>query len=167
MAGFQRVVNQYMSPAVEGDFADHSIRTQQLASEGQLVANANGTTIARFAWFLDGQVYNAGTIAPAGFIHREQQALITDYLGSDSMLIPAGTPVTILTQGSFWARTATEATIGQKVFASTTDGSVATGAAGATVDGYVETQFYVGSAGAAEELIQIGSWIYGVNGTGE
>jgi len=164
---FQKKINQYMAPAVEGDFADHSIRSQQLAGEGQLVAGPNGATVARFAWFLDGEVYNAGTIAPAGFIHREQQALITAYLGSSSMLIPAGNPVTILTQGSFWAKTATAATIGQKVFASTTDGSIATGSAGATVDGYVETQFYVGSAGDADELIQIGTWIYGVNGTGE
>ena len=46
-------------------------------------------------------------------------------------------------------RTAGAATVGQKIFAKLSDGSVTTGAAGATISGYVETKFVVGSAAAA------------------
>lgn len=160
--GFQTKVNQYLAPAVEGDFADHSIRAQQLADEGGLVAGSNGVVVGRFAWVAtDGTVFNAGTIAPSGFIHREQQALITAYLGESSMVIPPFTMVTVMTQGAYWAKTTTNATVGQKIFASTTDGSIATGTAGATVAGFVETEFYAGSTATAGSLIKISTFIYG------
>lgn len=167
MAGFQSSINRYLAPGVEGDFAGHGIRASMLAGEGAFVAGPEGVIVGRFAWIDGNDVYNKGTVPPVGFIHREQQALITAYMGEASMLIQPYTQVTIMTQGDFFAKTATATTIGQKVFASTADGSIATGAAGATVAGYVETEFYVGSAVAAGELVKISTWIYGVNGTGE
>ena len=158
---FQTSINQYLAPAVEGDFADHGIRAVQVAGEQQYVAGSAGVVIGRFAWIkLDGTVENAGTLVPAGFVHRDQQTLITTYLAGSTMVAVAGSPITIFSQGAFWAKTGTIATIGQKVFASQTDGSIVTDAAGTTVAGFVETPFYVSSAGAVDEIIQISSFNY-------
>ncbi|WP_048996413.1 structural cement protein Gp24 [Burkholderia multivorans] len=159
MADFQSQVNYTWAPAVEGDFASTNPRAVVLAGEGELVAGAGGVTVGRFAWAdANGNVTNAGTGAPTGFVHREQQALITVFLAKSSMVIPQGLAVTLHSAGDFWARTSTPATVGQKVFASNTDGSVQTAAAGATVAGYTETKWFVDSAGAANELIKISTW---------
>ena len=158
---FQKTVNQYLAPAVEGDFAGHGIRGAQLAGEMQYVAGANGVTVGRFAWIhTDGTVTNNGTGVPAGFIHRNQQALITTYLATSTMVVNAGLPVAVFAVGSFWAKTTTIATVGQKVFASLTDGTISTAAAGATVSGSIETPFTVSSAGSVGELIQVSSFNY-------
>ncbi len=157
--GFQKTINIQPAPAVEGDFASANPRASVLAGPNALIADAAGVTVGRFAWAdSDGLVTNAGTGAPTGFVHREQQALITQWLGETSMLVPEGLPITLHNEGDFWAKTLTVATVGQKVFASLTTGEVKTDAAGATVAGYVETIFKVGSSGAANELIKITTW---------
>lgn len=74
------------------------------------------------------------------------------------MTVQPGFQMTLMTAGDFWVKTAGVATVGQKIFAKLSDGSITTGAAGATISGYVETKFVVGSAGAAGELIQMGTW---------
>lgn len=153
---FPRVINPQQAPAVEGDFASANPRASVNAGEGTFVVGAGGAIIGHFGWAdANGAVTNAGSGSPTGFIHRDNQALLANYLDSYSMVIPAGMPVTLMRSGDFWARTATTATIGQKVFASNTDGSVKTGAAGATVAGYTETGFFVDSAAAVNELIKI------------
>ena len=76
-------------------------------------------------------------------------------LDDGSLIVPDGSALTIGIRGDYWVMTSTAATIGQKVFASTTDGSIAAGAAGATVAGHVETPWYVEIAGAAGEVIMI------------
>lgn len=156
---FQNQVNQQWAPAVEGDFASANPRATVLAGPGGLVVGAAGATVGRFGWAdANGNVTNSGTGAPTGFIHREQQALITTFLAEASMVMPQGLPITLYKAGDFWVKTGTTATVGQKVFASTTDGSIQTAAAGSTVASYVETNFYVDSAGNAGELIKIGTW---------
>ncbi|KPA87296.1 hypothetical protein PF66_06206 [Pseudomonas asplenii] len=158
--GFQTVINQTPAPAVEGDFASANPYASVVAGEGALVAGASGVTVGRFAWATAaGVVSNVQTSgAPTGFVHRHQQAVITAWLGASSMLIPAGLQMGLMSAGDFWGRSTTAATIGQKVFASITDGTIATGAAGATVTGFVETKFFVQSAAAAGELIKFGTW---------
>ena len=74
------------------------------------------------------------------------------------MLIPAGINMALMSAGDFWGRSTTATTIGQKVFASITDGTIATGAAGATITGFVETKFVVGSVAAVGELVKFGTW---------
>jgi hypothetical protein len=156
---FQTVVNQYPAPAVEGDFASANPRASVIAGPGAFTAGVGGATVGRFAWAdANGAVTNAGSGVPTGFIHRDLQALITTWLASASMVIPQGLAMTLHRAGDFWVRTATTATVGQKVFASNTDGSVKTGAAGATVAGFTETNFFVDSVGAANELIKISTW---------
>lgn len=158
--GFQSVINQYPAPAVEGDFASANPYASVVAGDSALVAGASGVTVGRFAWATAaGVVSNVQTSgAPTGFVHRHQQAVITVWLGASSMLIPAGLQMGLMSAGDFWGRSTTVATIGQKVFASITDGTIATGAAGATVTGFVETKFVVQSAAAAGELIKFGTW---------
>ena len=163
--GFQTSVNLQQASAVEGDFASANPRNSFVSGEGALVAGATGVTVGRFAWVVvPGTVSNTGIIRPAGFCARsgqQGQALITTYLAETSMVINQGLEVTLHTSGDFWARnTATVAAIGSKVFASTTTGVIQTGVAGATIAGFIETDFTctgypVGGTGAVGELIII------------
>jgi hypothetical protein len=157
--GFQSTIHNDPNPAVAGDFASANPQASVLAGPGTFVAGTGGCNVGVFGFAdANGLVTNAGSGAPTGFVHRDTQALITTWLAAASMNIPAGLPVTLMSAGDFWAQTLTTATVGQKVFASNTDGTVKTGAAGATVAGYTETKWVVGSAGAANDLIKIGTW---------
>lgn len=157
--GFQTSINITPAPAVAGDFASANPNASVVAGPGALVAGVGGANVGLFGWAdTNGLVTNAGTGAPTGFIHRDTNALITTWLAEASMNIPEGQPVTLMSAGDFFAKTLTAATIGQKVFASNTDGTVKTGAAGATIAGYTETKWYVGSAVGANELVKITTW---------
>lgn len=158
MSGFQKAINQYPAPGVEGGFASTNPHATYLAGEAALVAGTGGLTVGRFAWDVNGKATNAGSGAPSGFVLRDGQASITAWLGEASMLIQPGREVTLVTAGDLWARTSTAATRGQKIFASLTTGQVQTGAAGATISGYVETVFSAGSACDANELVKISTW---------
>lgn len=156
---FQTAVHNDPNPAVAGDFASANPRASVVAGPGAFVAGSGGANIGLFAWAdANGLVTNAGSGVPTGFIHRDLQGLITAWLAEASMNIPQGLPVTLMSAGDFWAKTLTTATVGQKVFASNTDGTVKTGATGATIAGYTETKWYVGSAAAANDLIKITTW---------
>lgn len=155
---FQSQVNLQPAPAVAGDFASANPRATVLAGAGALVTGVGGAIVGAFAWAAAGVVLNSGSGAPSGFIARAQQALITVFLGESGNTIPDGLGVTLYSQGDFWVKSLTVATIGQKVFASNTDGTVKTGAAGAVISGSTETKWAVGSAGLANELIKITTW---------
>jgi hypothetical protein len=141
-SGFQTQVGYQQAPGLEGDFCDHNPRTTVDAGPGGLVAGPEGCIIARFAWLEYSQLdpNNAPAIArtrstggaPAGFIHREQQGLITDWLGGAGMWIPPGIMVTLHQTGGFFVtnRGSTYAQIGMKAFARNSDGAVLFGAAG-------------------------------------
>ena len=150
MSNFQSQVNQQLAPAVEGDFASANPRMSVLAGPGGLVAGAGGVTVGRFAWVMpsDGitvQSYGTATRAPDGFVYREQQALISQYLAGASMNVPVGFAVTLFNEGDFWAvNTGPNAcVINDAVYANYGDGSIttvsaatgasATGAIGATM----------------------------------
>lgn len=162
-SGFQETVNLQQAAAVAGDFASANPRSSVVSHEGTLVAGATGVTVARFAWANgSGVVSNAGSGKPTGFVHRRQgAALITAYLAETSLLIPQGFEVTLMATGDYWVAHITDpATVGQKVFASLTTGEIRTAAAGATVTGFIETDFFVtgfpvGGTGAVGELIVI------------
>jgi hypothetical protein len=140
---FQNKVNLQQAPAVAGDFASSNPRASVLAGEGALIAGPGGVTVGRFAWIEpDGKtVVNFGTAPakPAGFVHREQQALITVYLGEASNVIPAGFPVTLHDAGDFFATNAggSASVNGSAIYASYSDGKAYVGSApaGASVTG--------------------------------
>lgn len=146
MSGFQKQVYNQPAPAVAGDFASANPRATVLAGPGSLVAGAGGVTVGRFAWAVStgsndinsgetdfyNTVTNAGLGVPTGFVHREQQALITAFLAESSMVVPQGLPVVLHQTGDFWAKNAGAGavSVNQKVYASYADGSTVTAATG-------------------------------------
>jgi hypothetical protein len=156
--GFQTTVNLQQAPAVEGDFASTNPRASVISPESGFVAGAAGVTVGQFAWVqADGvTVLNTGTGVPNGYVHREQQALITTYLAEGGMVIPAGFMVTLQRTGDYFDKvTVAAAVVGNKAFAKLTDGTMQPGAAGATISGFVETAFVISQAAAVGELAVI------------
>lgn len=132
---FQTSVNQQPAPAVAGDFASANPRSVALTVPGGFVAGAAGVTVGLFCWAdvqTNTNLSNFGTGTPVGFIHREQQALITAFLAETSNLVPAGLPVTVHRSGDFWMKnTGTNAvTIGMKAYANYATGAVTFAATG-------------------------------------
>lgn len=147
--GFQTRVNLNNPIAVAGDFASQNPRASVLAGEGGLVAGPLGVTVGRFAWVAaDGRtVTNSGegAVKPNGFVHRQEgAALITEFLGEASNLIPEGFPVTLHDEGDFFATVnGAASTNGAQVFARFSDGAAFIGAApaGTTATGSVGATF--------------------------
>lgn len=144
MGGFQNIVNRDPAPAVEGDFASANPRSTVLAGPGGLVAGLAGVTVGKFAWigpdFRTVDSFAAGPTAPDGFVHRDQQALITVYLETASMQVPGGFPVTLHNSGDFWVRNLgpSALTKGATVYAGYADGGAYSSApAGASATGAI------------------------------
>lgn len=160
---FQQSVGMYRGVGQVGHPASTSPIIAAAGGPGAFKAAAAGVTIATFV-FRDAtdptivtNVAPSATTKPVGFIQNLGQAII-GYGLSNSMLIRGGAEISPKVGGDFWAKSSTAATEGQKVFASVTDGTIATGAAGATVTGYVETDWYVSHGAAAGNLIIISTW---------
>lgn len=129
--GFQRVVNNQPGLAAAGDFADANIKANVIAGAGAFVTAPypRSPIVGNFAWGdQDGHLalgqWRGEAAAKIGFVHRENNALITAFLAADVLAIAQGQIITLYDQGSFWARFAAGATVGQKVFANYVDGSV-------------------------------------------
>ena len=180
MSGFQKQVNLQQAPAVAGDFASSNPRAVALAGQGALVAGVGGVTVGKFAWIDDdgNTVLSRGTgnRKPHGFVHREQQALISTYLAESGNLIPAGFPVTLHNQGDFYATItgSTAATaLGQAVYATYATGDITIGSAatGASVTASMGATFTATGTGTSlvvtsvTGLISIGSEISGTGVT--
>ncbi len=127
---FQNIVTQQPAVGIEGGRAsDNPIS----AVVGSFVANSAGVRVGSFAWGSGNTAYSfvLGNTAPAGFVANNQNAYITTWKGSKSMLIPAGAPVTMHDRGDFWAySTYADASVGQKVFANVFNGKILPAAAG-------------------------------------
>lgn len=102
---FQKVVNLNQAPGVLGDFASTNPFSSVTAAQGALVAPEGGLTVGNFFW-----------VGPAGqtsqsfvsgwqiaFLGRNEQALITQFLGEATLVVPAGFMVTGFNGGDFWA----------------------------------------------------------------
>lgn len=143
--GFQTATASQPAPAVAGDFASQNPYFTYDAGPGGLVAGSAGVIVGRFAWVYPPTdpngtgkiVTNAGGAPVAGFVHREQQGLIVDYLAFAGMKIQPGFMVTLMTGGDFWVVNsgATFAQVGQKAFAITASGLARFLAAGAVPGG--------------------------------
>lgn len=160
---FQSSVNIYRGVGQVGQPASTSPIVAAAGGPGAFQAEENGVTIATFVFRtatgsnLVTNVAPAADSVPVGFIQNLGQAIIP--VGSNnSMKIVGGTEVSPKVAGDFWAVSTTAATEGQKVFASVTDGTISTGAAGATVSGSVETDWYVSHGAAVGNLIIISTW---------
>ena len=150
--GFPRQVNVQAAPAVLGDFCDSNPRATVDAGAGALVAGPNGVTVGLFAWVnpYDGiTVNNYGAGAPTGFVHREQQAIITQYLAEATNTVYAGAPVTLFNAGGFWVVNAGSSTsaVGQVAYTNNSTGAVQFGSnfTGASVTGSIAANVVTGS----------------------
>jgi hypothetical protein len=107
--------------------------------------------IGRFAWAdaLNLTVSNFGAGAPTGFVHREQQALITTYLADNSMMIPPGMGVTLTSAAGVWVPNSGSSTsaIDQIAYANNSTGLVQFGSnwTGASVTGSIAANVVTGS----------------------
>lgn len=152
---FPSQVNVQPAPAVAGDFCDANPRYTVEAGPGGFVAGAAGLTVGRFSWpdaVNPNQLNNFGSGTPSGFVHRDQQGVITAFLAEASMLIPAGLQATLFNGGGFWAKNdgSVAATIGMKAYADFATGKVSFNAAatpptGASVTGSVAANVVTGS----------------------
>lgn len=132
---FPTTVSVLQAPGIPGDFASQNTRQSALSGPGGLVAGPAGVTVANFAWIASSPTdpNNAGTIVNSfgagpvsGFVHREQQALITAFLAESGNLVPQGFPVNLLTTGDFFVKNsgANLATVGMKAYANLATGAV-------------------------------------------
>lgn len=156
---FQTQVGYSWPAGNVGEFATINPRRMAVEPEMGFRAGTGGLTIGHFGWVqADGvTVLNKpqGTEAPTGFVHRAQQGLAMNYLQEATMAIPQGFMVTLSTHADLFVTATTAATAGQTVYASTTDGSIQTGAAGTVPEGTVATSFTVTMGGAAGNIIII------------
>lgn len=160
---FQESVDIYRGVGQVGHPASSSPIIAAAGGPGAFKSAPAGVSIATFV-FRDAadpkivtNVAPAADSKPVGFIQNLAQAII-GYGQSASMLIRGGVEVSPKVGGDFWVKSSTVATVGQKVFASVTTGAIATGAAGATVAGFVETDWYVSQGAAVGDLVIISSW---------
>lgn len=150
---FQSTVNTVPALGVAGDFVSSNPRATVIAGAGGLIAGSAGVTVGRFGWVDPGDDVTVtnfapaalGNAAPDGWVHREQQALITAYLAEASMVIPAGFKMEMMASadGYFKNDGATQALRGQKVYA-----DLSTGKASAAATGSPATASATGSIAA-------------------
>ena len=144
--GFQTQVNVQPVMAIEGDFASHNPYFTFDAGPGGLVAGGpSGVKTGKFAWVTppldpDGTpsiAQNFGFGPVAGFVFRNNQGLITQYLANSGEIIQPGFQMGLMVGGDFWVTNAgsTQALIGQKAFANLTTGTVSFAAAGSSPGG--------------------------------
>lgn len=144
--GWQTGVNTVPAPAVAGDFANSNPRSSYDAGPGGLVAGSSGVTVGRFGWvsyqandadnapaIVNNFAANGISLAPNGFVHREQQGLNTVYLSDGSMLIQPGFAMTMMVSGGYWVKNdgTTQVLVGMKCYADLATGKASFAAAGA------------------------------------
>jgi hypothetical protein len=131
MSGFQKQVNLVQAPGVAGDFASMNPFSSVLAGPAALVAPVGGLKVASFAWVnpTDLSVHQAYNAAyQIGFVGRNEQALITNFLGESTLLIPQGFMVNLFNGGDFFAYFPNGAVGGSTVYANETTGAPGTAA---------------------------------------
>src|SRR5882724_8155491 len=103
--GFQSFVNNELPIAVAGDFASANPRASVVGGPGAYVAPQAGTTVGVFAWFDPSTGIASNYFKPnsfLAFVHRENQALITAFLGIASAQVVPGEMVTGQIQGDYY-----------------------------------------------------------------
>lgn len=122
---FQKVVNVNQAPGVLGDFASTNPFSSVLSAQGGLVAPAGGLVVGNFFWVgpagQTSQSFQAGW--QLAFLGRNEQALITQFLGETSLVVPQGFMVTGFNGGDFWAFFSNGATALAQIYVDETTGA--------------------------------------------
>lgn len=146
MSGFPRTVNNQPGRAVPGDFYGANPRATVLGGEANYVAPADGVTVGNFAWALPeglSSTYVEG--ADIGFIGRNMQAVISTFLGESTMVVLEGLPVTLYSQGTFWAQFAAGANAGERVYADPSTGAPVADSTQAAVASVTASAGFIGT----------------------
>ena len=159
---FQEQVGRYRAQGVAGQAAtpDQSVYTvKNYLSDGSAKIGAFAFVNAENA----GQAGITGTSATAvlGLVERVVQYPIYDVRDEAITTVPEGYGLTIAVRGDYYVDTTAAATVGDAVFASQTDGTIKTAAAGSSQSGFIETPWRVKDALDATEaagLILISNW---------
>lgn len=156
--GFQTVVNNQPAPGEAGDFYGVNPRASVIGGPGMYRAPEDGLIVGNFCWVnpATGEVsqsYLPGGII--GFLHRENNAVITEFLGEAVYVVYRGLPVTLFDQGDFWARFADGATPGQAVFADAGTGTPIAGDTAPTTDTFTGSAGFTGTAQMGATLTTI------------
>lgn len=131
--GFQEFVNRQPPPAALGDWYGTNPRVSVIPPPKGFVAASDRCAVGRFAFFhydsgLAANYFRNGSVI--GFIHKENQANLYEFLEYFELVITPGTPVTGLKKCEVWAQFASGASIGQKVYADAQTGLVTAAATG-------------------------------------
>ena len=165
MADFQTKVNLYPAIGVPGAFA--SVNPVVSTALGKIAGT--DLTIGGFCWDDTtnvGQVKNTGTGKPLGFVARDVIYPINTLVpfpddeetGNASNIVPKGYNVNVMVEGDFYVLAPATVTVGKKVFANTTDGTIKVGDAGDTVSGAVETDWAYVTAGNKGDIVIISNY---------
>lgn len=152
----QKTVATGIAPGVPGDKATLNPTAYTVHNP---IAEGEGVTVGGFVWpgtDVEHQAKVGGTGAPLGVVER--LLVYPGACGADdttTLELPEGSPLSVIVKGDVYVVTATAATVGQKVYAVTADGTIKTDAAEQTVSGAVETDWIVKTAGAAGDTIII------------
>ncbi len=135
-AGFQTFLNRELPPGVPGDWAGANIRATVLVGPWSLVAPPSGTTVGVVGWANPETGICSSYFQPnsfPGFIKRDLQAQIYQFLGIATQQIASGYMVAAHAQGDFWALFQGGCSVGNSVYANPTTGALIAGATGAAV----------------------------------
>lgn len=161
--GFQSEINDQPAPGEAGDFYGVNPRASILGGPGMYSAPAGGLVVGRVAWVNPdtGEVSQSFVeAAQLGFLHRENNAVITDFLGEATYVVFEGLPITLFDQGDFWGSFADGATPGQRVWANPGTGAlIAGGATAPALDSYTASAGFGGTTqqGAAFSIAVTGN----------
>lgn len=155
----QTQVGLYYSPAVPGDRASNNpfvyVPFNPIAT--------SDVTVGQFVWpgsyaFTEAQQSSDDSVQPLGLVERVLVNFNYNLTSPGTMVIPAGSVLTVARKGDYFVKPTAAVTIGQKVFASLTDGSISGAAAGATVSGSVETDWQVDNYDSQSGIATISNW---------
>lgn len=156
----QKQVEMTIAPGVPGDKAtpDQSMYTA-INPLAAVSVPAGGFV---FPVVADGVIDNTqatnvagGATEVLGFVERTISYVNYDLTSPGTLNVPEGAALTVAVRGDYWAVSTTAAAVGQKVLASTADGSISTGTADAT---HLDTGWVVKTPGAKGEPIIISNW---------
>ena len=168
--GFPSTVRQRPAKGMPGDKASLN---PVVYTDRNFIAGDEAVTVGNFVWDdpanpdpADGQgadvcaALSAGGagVPPLGIVENTLSFVNDDVRGAGTLPVPKGSALSTVRRGDLYVVAATAAAKGQKLFAVLADGSIKTGAAGATVAGAVETPWVVTGGGAAGELVTVSNW---------
>lgn len=171
---FQSVIRDNQAPGVKGDFASTNPFASILAGPGALVAPEGGLLVGNFAWVGPNGEVSQSFVAgwQVGFCGRNEQALITEFLGEFTMRIPEGFMVVLFNEGDFWAEFLDGGNVGDAVFADPNNGaplSTGTMPSGTGVGGFTGTATLVNAsavltvAAATTGILSVGDTVTGTS----